>query len=55
MCERHWQIPNENDNKRSPGVTATMDQAMQRNADKPAFCSFGKSLGYAQAALRHTA
>lgn len=49
MTARHWiksygNIPAEIDPDRYPSVTALLEGAMQRHADKVAFNSFGKTL-----------
>ena len=53
MTARHWTrsygtIPKEINPDRYPSITAMMEEAMQRYADKVAFNSFGKTLSYAQ-------
>ncbi|MDE1950638.1 MAG: AMP-binding protein, partial [Burkholderiales bacterium] len=53
MAARHWvksygSIPAEIDADRYPSVTAMLEQAMERYADKVAFQAFGQSLTYAQ-------
>ena len=53
MTARHWlasygDVPADIDPDRFPSVTAMMDDAMLRFADKVAFNSFGKTLTYAQ-------
>ena len=53
MASRHWvksygSIPADVDADRYSSVTALLEEAMQRYADKVAFQSFGQSLTYAQ-------
>ena len=53
MTTRHWTrsygtIPKEINPDRYPSITAMMDEAMERFADKVAFSSFGKTLSYEQ-------
>ena len=53
MTARHWtqshgSIPHEIDPDRYPSITAMMDEAMERYADKVAFNCFGQTLTYAQ-------
>ena len=53
MTSRHWtqsygSMPHEIDPDRYPSVTAMMDEAMARYADKVAFNCFGQTLSYAQ-------
>ncbi|KUY72514.1 AMP-binding protein [Burkholderia sp. RF4-BP95] len=52
MTKRHWigsygSIPAEIDADRHPSVTALLDEAMRRFADRPAFRAFGRTLTYA--------
>ena len=52
MTKRHWigsygSIPAEIDADRHPSVTALLDDAMRRFAERPAFHAFGRTLTYA--------
>lgn len=52
MTNRHWlgsygPIPAEIDADRHPSVSALLDDAMHRFADRPAFHAFGRTLAYA--------
>ncbi|ERJ34869.1 AMP-binding protein [Burkholderia cepacia] len=52
MTNRHWtgsygSIPAEIDPDRHPSVSALLDDAMHRFADRPAFHSYGRTLTYA--------
>ena len=51
MTKRHWtgsygSIPAEIDPDRFPSVSALLDDAMRRFADRPAFHSYGRTLTY---------
>ena len=53
MTKKHWlsaygSIPHEIDPDKYASVVELLDEAMRQFADKPAFCSFGKSLSYAE-------
>ena len=52
MTNRHWQasygsVPHEIDADAYPSVTAMMDEAMKKFADRPAFRCAGQTLSYA--------
>ena len=52
MTNRHWQasygkVPHEINADAYPSVTAMMDEAMKKFADRPAFRCAGQTLSYA--------
>ncbi|CAB5143847.1 MULTISPECIES: AMP-binding protein [Burkholderia] len=60
MTKRHWtgsygSIPAEIDADRHPSVSALLDDAMRRFADRPAFHAFGRTLTYADVERLSTA
>ncbi|KWI57896.1 long-chain fatty acid--CoA ligase [Burkholderia pseudomultivorans] len=60
MTKRHWigsygAIPAEIDPDRHPSLTALLDDAMRRFADRPAFHAFGRTLTYADVDRQSTA
>ncbi|MDS0793901.1 AMP-binding protein, partial [Burkholderia pseudomultivorans] len=60
MTKRHWigsygAIPAEIDPDRHPSLSALLDDAMRRFADRPAFHAFGRTLTYADVDRQSTA